>query len=89
MSRTVEYDGREVGKSHSGKNGDHRGICLVCENNSACIYLQTPQRPVLQCEEFVGDGVTVLRKSWRSPSTASDSMVRFSPNRFRKMQRIV
>ena len=88
MSRATERAAQEVGKSRNEKNGGERGICAVCKNDRDCIYPRAPERPVLQCEEFAGDGVTALRKSWSS-SLASDPVVSFSPHRFRKMQRVV
>jgi hypothetical protein len=88
MSRVTELAAREVGKSHNEKNDDDRGICAVCKNDLDCIYPRAPERPVLQCEEFAGDVVTALRKSWNN-SLASDPVVRFSPKRFRQMQRVI
>ncbi len=89
MSTITERAAREVGKSRNGKNGDDRGICAVCENDTACIYPRAPERPVLQCDELVVDGGLALRKSWNRPSDSSDPIFRFSPDRFRKMQRVV
>ncbi len=88
MSRVTEQAKREVGKSRNERNGDDRGICVVCENDRDCIYPRAPERPVLQCEEFAGDGITALRKLWNN-SLAGDPVVRFSPDRFRKMQRVI
>ncbi|MGH7601738.1 MAG: hypothetical protein ACREOI_35700 [bacterium] len=89
MSRVTERAAREIGKSRSGKNGADRGICAVCENDPTCIYPRAPERPVLQCEELAVDGVLALRKSWNNHSASSDPIFRFSPDRFRKMQRVV
>jgi hypothetical protein len=58
MPRATERAAREVGKSRHEKNGDDRSICVVCKNDPTCIYPRAPGRPVLQCEEFAGDGVT-------------------------------
>lgn len=89
MSTITERAAREVGKSRNGKNGDDRGICAVCENDPACIYPRAAERPVLQCAELAVDGVLALRKSWNSSSISSDPIFRFSPERFRKMQRVI
>jgi hypothetical protein len=89
MSRVTELAAREDRKPRNGKNGDVRGICAVCENDRDCVYPRAPERPVLQCEEFAGDGVSALRKSWNNHSASSDPIFRFSPDRFRKMQRVI
>ncbi|MCI0612676.1 hypothetical protein L0244_06775, partial [bacterium] len=63
MSRATERAAQEAGKSRSEENGADHGICVACENDPNCIYPRAPARPVLQCEEFAGDGVATLRKS--------------------------
>jgi hypothetical protein len=88
MSRVTELAAREISKPRNEKTGDDRGICAICENEPDCIYLCAPERPVLQCEEFAGDGASALRKL-RTNSLTSDPVVRFSPKRFRKMQRVI
>lgn len=87
MSKITDRIEQGVGKSRNEKIVDDHGLCAVCKNDPACIYPRAPERPVLHCEELAVDAASALRKSWNNPSS-SDPVVRFSPERFRKMQRV-
>jgi hypothetical protein len=80
---------RRIDETLLAKNGESRGICLVCKNLSTCTYAKAPQWPVVQCEQFIPYKVIAEKTTGDHTSPMTDAVTTFSPARFREMQRIV
>jgi hypothetical protein len=65
------------------------GICAVCRNQATCTYQRNPLWPVVQCAQFVAYNTFPKNVEDERLSLDKDSVVTFSPARFKKMQRIV
>ena len=80
---------RRIDETPLAKNGESRGICLVCKNLSTCTYAKASQWPVVQCEQFVPFKMIAEKTSGTHISSMTDAVTTFNPARFREMQRIV
>jgi hypothetical protein len=87
MSNTAKYITQKIGASVIAQKQDELGICLICGSVVACEHAKPSKRPVLQCEEFAAGENDFAQKF--SGRATQEALTRFSPARFRKMQRVI
>jgi hypothetical protein len=75
MSRTNQSSVIIINQSKD-KKVEYRGLCSTCKRASTCTFPRDPNRPVLQCDEFVGYEYTPDKK--KSSSSDSESKVTIS-----------